>query len=211
MKIAVFGSTGPSGQLFIKYALEQGHSVNAFARNPSKINLLNNNLEIIKSDLNDIQAIGQAITGVDAVVSLMGPLGNDKRNSELGDGYINIIDAMKKNYVNRIIALGTASIKAEEDRPVFKFRFLVAMVRRIIPGSYNEIVRIGNIVRNSGLDWTLVRVAILTDRNAGGEIRTGYYGRGKLRMTISRADLAKYFVTQLEDRTYIRKAPAVSN
>jgi putative NADH-flavin reductase len=210
MKIAVFGSTGPCGQLIIKYALEKGYEVVAFARNPSKIVIENKNLRIIKGELNDIASIEEGIKNVDAVVSILGPKGNVK-NTDLSDGYGNIIAAMKKLNVKRIVAMGTASVTDPDDKYVFKFRLLVSIVKSVIPGAYKEIVRIGQLVRNSSLDWTLVRIAILTNGKASGKIKAGNYGKASLGLTISRADLATFFVNQVEDRTYIQKAPAISN
>ncbi len=37
MKLAIFGSTGSIGLQLVKQALEYGHTVTAFARNPSKL------------------------------------------------------------------------------------------------------------------------------------------------------------------------------
>jgi len=210
MKIAVFGSTGPCGQLIIKYALEKSYKVIAFARNPSKIRIENVNLKIIKGELDNITAIEEAIKDVDAVVSILGPKGNVK-NTELSDGYSYIITAMKKYDVKRIVAMGTASVTDTEDKSVFKFRLLVSVVKSVIPGAYKEIVKIGSIIRNSSLDWTLIRIAILTNGKPSGKIKAGYYGKAPLSLTLSRADLAFFFVNQVEDKTYIQKAPAISN
>jgi putative NADH-flavin reductase len=211
MKIALFGSTGPVGQLVIKHALDKGYDVVAFARNPSRLTIKSEKLQIVQGELNDDLSVEKAVSGVNAVISTLGPLGNDKRNSELGDGYLRIIASMKKHNIKRIIALGTASVKDGEDKGVFKFRLLVAVVKRIIPGSYKEIVRIGSIVRNTELDWTLIRVAILTNGTATGKIRSGYYGKTPIGLMVSRDDLAKFFIDQVEEIKFIQKAPAVSN
>ena len=37
MKIAVFGATGGTGSVIVKQALERGHVITAFARNPDKM------------------------------------------------------------------------------------------------------------------------------------------------------------------------------
>jgi len=210
MKIAVFGSTGPSGQLIVKYALSKGYEVIAYARNPSKINFQNKNLTVIEGTLSDITAIECAVSGVQAVVSILGATTNVK-TTELSDGTQNIIDAMKKHNVRRLVAMGTASVEDANDRPVWKFRLLVKIVKSLIPGAYNEIRRIGSQVKQSSLDWTLVRLAMLTNGPAKGIKHVGYYGIDNINLTVTRADLAKFFVDQLENREYIQKAPAISN
>lgn len=210
MKIAVFGSTGPSGQLIVKYALSKGYEVTAYARNPSKINFQDKNLTVIEGTLSDIPAIEHAVSGAQAVVSILGATTNVK-NTELSDGTQNIIDAMKKYHVRRLVAMGTASVDDANDRPVWKFRLLVKIVKSLIPGAYNEIRRIGSRVKQSGLDWTLIRLAMLANGPAKGIKHVGYYGIDDINLTVTRADLAKFFVDQVENSEYIQKAPAISN
>jgi len=210
MKIAVFGSTGPSGQLIVKYALSKGYEVVAYARNPSKISFQDKNLTIIKGTLSDIPAIESTVNGVHAVVSILGPSTNVK-TTELSDGTRNIIDAMKKFNVRRLVAMGTASVDDENDLPVLKFRLLVKIVKSVIPGAYREIRLIGNLVKQSGLDWTLIRLGMLTNKAFTGKVNAGYFGKDKINIGISRADLAAFFVDQVENATYINKAPAISN
>lgn len=210
MKITVFGSTGPSGQLIVKYALSKGYEVTAFARNPSKIKFQDDKLRMVKGTLLDIFAIEEAVKGADAVVSILGPSTNVK-TTELSEGTQSIVNAMKKYNVKRLVAMGTASVDDENDRPVFKFRMVIAMVKKIIPGAYHEIRRMGSVIKSSRLDWTLIRLTLLTHGPAKGIKHIGYYGRDKINLMVSRSDLAKFFVDQVEDRSYICKAPAISN
>ncbi|HNW69905.1 MAG TPA: SDR family oxidoreductase [Bacteroidales bacterium] len=210
MKIAVFGSTGPSGQLIVKYALSKGFEVMAYARNPSKISFQDKNLTVIEGTLGDITAIERTVSEAQAVISILGATTNVK-TTELSDGTQNIIDAMKKYNVRRLIAMGTASVDDANDRHSFKFRLLVKIVKSLIPGAYNEIRRIGNLVKQSGLDWTLVRLAVLANGPAKGIKHVGYYGKDNIILMVTRADLARFFVDQVESREYIQKAPAISN
>ena len=136
MKITIFGSTGPTGQHAIKLALEKGHHVVVYARNPTKIQIQNEKLYIAKGELNDIPAIENAIKGSDAILSFLGPKGNLK-DTLLSQGVANIVKSMEKLGVKRLIALGTASIPDENDSIYpFKFRLLVKMVKIIAPGAY---------------------------------------------------------------------------
>ncbi len=210
MKIAVFGSTGPSGQLIVKYALSKGYDVVAYARSPEKITFQDEHLTVIKGTLSDISKIESAINGADAVISILGASTNVK-TTELSEGTQNLVDAMKKHHVRRLVAMGTASVDEENDAKPFKFRLLVSIVKKVIPGAYHEIRSIGKIIRDSGLDWTLVRLAILTNAPAKGIKHVGYYGKDKINLMVSRADLATFFVDQVEDKSYICKAPAISD
>jgi hypothetical protein len=62
----------------------------------------------------------------------------------------------------------------------------------------------------STLDWTIIRVPWLNNKPATGKLKVGYYGN-KQNMTLSRNDLAKFYIDQIKDNQYIRKIPAISN
>ncbi|WP_271619267.1 NAD(P)H-binding protein [Bradyrhizobium sp. CCBAU 51745] len=67
------------------------------------------------------------------------------------------------------------------------------------------------LVRDSGLDWTLVRIPNLKDGPASGTIDLGWYGKSKLSMKLSRSNLAKFLVKQVSNREFVRAAPAIAN
>ena len=75
MKILVLGATGRTGCLFTRKALEEGHSVTAYVRNPDKARTLlaaHQNLTITPGDLNDTERLAAASAGQDVMVSLLG-------------------------------------------------------------------------------------------------------------------------------------------
>lgn len=72
MDIIIFGASGGVGKHFTKLALDNGHSVTAYIRTPSKLDINHDNLTIIQGDAFDKQAVEAAINGKDAVVSCLG-------------------------------------------------------------------------------------------------------------------------------------------
>jgi len=72
MKILILGSTGGTGQELVKQALEQSHQVTALARDPVKLQILDDRLTIIKGDALDRNCMLQAVEGKDAVLSCLG-------------------------------------------------------------------------------------------------------------------------------------------
>ena len=75
MKILVLGATGRTGRLFTRKALEQGHTVTAYVRNPDKARALlgsHQNLTIVPGALNDAEQLATASTGQDVMVSTLG-------------------------------------------------------------------------------------------------------------------------------------------
>jgi putative NADH-flavin reductase len=66
------------------------------------------------------------------------------------------------------------------------------------------------IIRQSKLDWTIVRPVLLTNGPHTGVYRNGVDIRVRSFIpTISRADVAEFMLTQLADKTYVRKTVAV--
>lgn len=211
MNITIFGGTGATGLLLIEKALKSGHSVTVFARTPSKISIKNDNLRIVKGELTEPNKIEEAIKNADAVISVLGPTPKTK-GLVIADGIKNIVNTMKKNGVKRLIATATPSFKDNNDKFQFGFAFGVFMVKALIKDSYNNIVLTGKYISESGLDWTIVRLPMLSDKPAGKKINAGYAGDGTVSLfSLSRAGLADFLLEQLEDKKWLNKSPIISN
>ncbi len=66
------------------------------------------------------------------------------------------------------------------------------------------------IVRDSGLDWIIVRPARFVDRPPRGVYRSGPRISMRIVAGISRADVAEFVLKQVSDDTYLRQAVSVS-
>ncbi len=210
MRIAVFGSTGKVGRLLVALALVEGHDVTAFARDPRKLADINGaRLTVVQGDLSDREAVGRAVAGADAVVNVMGP-GARPAGTRLSDGVRTIADEMQRAGVRRLVSLATASVPDPEDRFDLRSTLLVWAIRLIFRGAYDEIRRIGDIVRASDTDWTLVRIGLLDDA-APKPVRVGHYGRGEVGLYVSRKSLARFMLDRATAGDFVREAPAISN
>jgi putative NADH-flavin reductase len=202
LKITVFGATGRMGHLLVGQALDAGHAVTAYARNPERLRISHPGLSVLPGQLDDDEAILAAVQGADAVIEGVGAV---------SDGTRRIIAAMGKSGTRRLVAVSTCSVPDPQDLPDAKFKALVQVVKTAAPGPYQEVRRAAEIVRASGLDWTLVRVARLSNNDATGQVRVGYYGHGAVRLSTSRADMAAFLLDQAADLTYLHQAPAISS
>jgi putative NADH-flavin reductase len=72
MKLLVVGATGGTGSRLVEQALQQGHVVTAFARDPAKLRLRHGNLRVVTGDVLDRAAVDAAVDGQDAVLSALG-------------------------------------------------------------------------------------------------------------------------------------------
>lgn len=213
MKITIFGATGNIGKLLVKQALDEGHEVVAYVRDPSKIaNYEYQNLSIVKGQLDEYKKIENAIDGADAVMSMLGPAMSGKvAGMPISDGTKNIVNAMEKLGVKRLIAIATPNVPDPNDQHTIKIKLIRVFAKIAMRHAYSEILNVGNIIRNSYLDWTIIRYLQPTDETKKGKVRHGFVGRTNLGMKVTRADIADFSLKQLTDRTYIRKMPAISN
>ena len=210
MKIAIFGATGETGRQLVEQALAAGYQVVAYVRNPSKLNTKHENLTIVQGELADQAIIERAVSAADAVISVLGPRGGSK-GKPITRGMQNIIEAMKKQGVRRLIISSTLSAKDPNDLPDFKAKALVNLVKLTMHAAYEEIVSVADTVRKSDLDWTIVRLTTLNNNPKSGKGRVGYLGKGEVGLRISRADLAEFMLKQVQDTKYLRQAPVISN
>jgi putative NADH-flavin reductase len=68
-----------------------------------------------------------------------------------------------------------------------------------------------NYVKQSSLNWTIVRPSAFTDGNRTGNYQHGFSGNDKMtKPKISRADVADFMLKQLTDNSYLYKTPGVS-
>lgn len=209
MKLAVFGATGRTGQHLVEQALRAGHEVVALARTPSKITIQNPKLTLVQGDIQDAKRVEEVITGVDAVISVLGPTSN-KPEFAVSKGIDNILAVMKKVGVRRLILSAGAGIADPADEPKPINRFIGLLLKLVAKNVYEDMLCVVEKVRASDLDWTIVRVPMLTDDPKKGSLRVGYVGKGT-GARLSRADMADFMLKQLQDSSYLRKSPAISN
>lgn len=202
MRITVFGSSGRTGQLFLDKALNKGHTVVAYARSPEKVMIRHERLQVLKGTISEQNRIEEAVKDADAVIELMGAV---------SEGTERIISAMKRQKVQRLIAASAISVYDSSDSFDIKRLLLITLVKSIIPRNVKEVRRAAKMIRESELDWTLVRIPVLNDKTGASGIQMGNYGRGEVGIHLSRNDLADFLINQLTDSRFIKEAPAISS
>ncbi len=209
MQLAIFGATGRTGQHLLRQALDAGHSVTILARDPAKLPLQHDHLTIIPGSVTDPTRVEQVIAGADAVLSVLGPTHN-RPTFEICQGTQAILNAMRKHRVKRLILSAGAGVGDPEDAPKLFNRLINLLLKAAARNVYADMAKTVALVRASDLDWTIVRVPMLTDDPKTGQVKVGMVGKG-MGMRITRADLADFMLQQLHSNRYLRRAPAISN
>lgn len=210
MKLLIIGGTGKTGQELIKQALEQGHQVTAFLRNPINLKLSHANLHPVKGNVLDYDSVEKAVTGHDAVLSALGHKRFIIYSNTLSEGTKNIIKAMEQQQVKRFICITTLGINDSRFRLGLYYTLFVIPV--IVFFYFRDKAKQERLIRNSNLDWTIVRPAQLTNGKKRGKYKHGNNaGNYILTKMISRADVAAFMLSQLNDKTYLHKAAGLCN
>ena len=189
MNVSVFGSGGRTGRDVVDEALARGHAVTAVARRPPNPPL-NAAAETVVANLGDSAAVTSAIGSADAVVSAMGPVGDDP-GTEYSDGIVALVRSMEASTVRRIVVAANARVL--DDRP--------------LKGPYapvsEEHRRALDAVRRSTLDWTVVATPLLSDAEPSHSYTATVDGRGEGR-SIVRQDYAVALIDSLDHDDWVR-------
>ncbi|MFN7088701.1 MAG: NAD(P)-dependent oxidoreductase, partial [Candidatus Paceibacteria bacterium] len=119
-----------------------------------------------------------------------------------------IVAAMKKHNVKRIIALTGYGVRFPKDPPdSFGKKFLHFLLGLFLPHLIPDGIKYTKIISESGLDWTIVRAAILSNAKGRGIYKTGYFDPGLT--PVSREDVADFMLSELENPRYIGEAPVI--
>ena len=208
MKLVIFGSTGSVGREVVEQALQQEHRVTAFTRNPAKLKINNSNLKIFQGDVLDLSAVEEAVQGQDAVICTLGS-GQKLTGTVRSEGTKHIVKAMEKNGVQRFICQTT--IGAGDSWGSLNFYWKYIMFGLILRNVLADHQRQEQDVRQSGLDWTIIRPGAFVEGKLTSNYRHGFPGTDKTsKLKISRADVAEFILKQLVDDSYLHQTPSLS-
>lgn len=209
MKLALFGATGATGRILLELALARGHTVTALVRTVSKLSLTHERLKVLQGDVTDPAAVEAAVAGQEAVISAIGTAEGRKPTTLYSDGIRNIITAMERQRVERLLCIsaGGAYPGKDPDAPWFLTYFIKPFIVR---GTFEDMARMEELVMRSSLAWTLVRPSRLVDTPATGKYRRERTYCIKGGNKISRADLAAFMVGELEAGEHVRQGVAVA-
>jgi putative NADH-flavin reductase len=207
-KILVVGATGGTGRSIVTQALARGYNVTVLVRSPEKASALKG-AKVVVGDARDEAALRKALEGQDAVVSALGtPASPFKEVTLLSTAMRALVSAMNSEHVSRLVCI--TGIGAGDSAGHGGFVFDNVIFPLLLRKVYADKNRQEAIARDSGLDWVLVRPAVLNDKPARNEIRaltdlSGFHGG-----TISREDVASFVLDQVRGNTWLHRAPLIT-
>lgn len=210
-RILIVGASRGTGLEAVRKALAAGHQVRALARTASAIPIADAKLEKISGDATDKATLLKALDGVDAVIVTLGvppSLNATISGTRLFSTATRaLVDAMKEKGVRRLVVI--TGIGAGDSRghggPLYDWLIFPLVLKRV----YDDKDVQEQIIRRSGLDWTIVRPGLLTNRPETGRYRALLDPAQWRADSISRADVADFLVKESTERKYVGQAPVL--
>ncbi|MDX6683520.1 MAG: hypothetical protein QOG94_3559 [Solirubrobacteraceae bacterium] len=210
MKIAVIGATGRTGAKVVTAALEAGHELTAIVRDPSTAPAADHErLRLLTGDVRDVRSLERALDGQDAVISCVGPRSRKERSLR-EEGIRNTIAAARKAGVRRLVVLsafGVADSVEELKRTTFVFSRIILPL--FLKTQFADMARMEELVRESGLEWVVVRPSAMNNKPATNAVKIAD-GSRRAGSSIPLEDVATFMVTCLTSDAHVGAMPVIS-
>jgi putative NADH-flavin reductase len=195
MRIAIFGANGQTGRLATRHALDAGHATIAVTRRPGDFPFTDPALTVAEADVLNAGAVAEVVADADAVLSTLGVPFTRETVDTYSKGTANIVGAMQSSGVTRLVVVSSTGAYPAPGRtgaPVALRVFEPLITKTIGKTVYDDIRRMESVVRDSDLDWTIVRPSGLFDLPEVTEYVAGEVD--PVGAFTSRSDLADYIV-----------------
>ncbi|MCF6507690.1 NAD-dependent epimerase/dehydratase family protein [Blastococcus sp. MG754426] len=207
VKVAVLGATGRTGRPLVEELLRRGHEVTVLVRDPAKLGETAGRVRLVPGSSRDEAALTELVSGADAVVSALGPVGGDHTLHR--DTAAALVPVMQRTGVARFVGVSGAGIDVPGDRKSPTARIISLLIQKlggeVVQDKPAEHARWAA----SDREWTLVRPPRLKEGSPTGAVDHDAH-RSARATWIDRADLAAFLVDCVEQDLYRRQAPLVA-
>ncbi len=201
MKISIFGASGKTGTEFVRQSLSAGHHIKALVREPVKLTLSDEKFTVVRGDVLDAAVVRVVVNASDVVISVLGSK-PDTSPQVLTVGTQNIISAMQQNHNPRLIVMSSYPMGGSPRSMAFLEQLnLPKDQQTAMQSMIDDKIGQETAVKNSGLNWTIIRPLMLTDGPLTGRYRTGENLDVKPGNQISHADVADFILKNLEPQS----------
>jgi len=206
MKVLVIGAGAGTGREIVKQAVARGHEVTAFVRSPLQYD--GEDIRVVVGDARDEKAIFAAVAGQDAVFNTIGTQTPWARTGlEPVSGRV-INKALRAHGVRRLIVATTMGVGDSGKHAHFFFRYIFAPT--FLRGAVKDKELMERELARTGIDWVVVRPAVLTNDQPTGQVQVLTRRTGGKARRIARADTAAFMLDQLTSEQYLRQAVTIA-
>jgi putative NADH-flavin reductase len=222
MKLTIIAATGGIGRHLVEQAVAAGHDVAAVARNPRQMPA---GVRAVAVDLTrpDMLALASAVRGADAVLSALGPRNPRADAGITSQGTRAIVTAMHAEHVRRIIIVSAAPVgpvpvlgqrtpPRHDPGDGFFMRYLGTPLTHAMFGRhYADLAVTEQILRDSGLEWTVSRPPKLTDKPLTGTYRTAFNRNIRGGFSVPRADVAHHMLAMINQPDTVKQIVGIAS
>lgn len=209
MKIAVFGATGPTGQLVCQQALAQGHQVNAVTRRNGPFPIADPALTPVQASVTNGDGVDEAVSGCQAVLSALGASYSRHPITVYSAGTRHIVEAIRACAAGRRLVVISAGLAYPPPKGYgWFFDNIVHPGLRNGPGRtlYADMRRMEEYLKTcDAIDWTVIRPGRLVNDPDVTAYQLDLNLPAHRRFT-SRADLAAAMLAELGPDGHIHQA-----
>jgi uncharacterized protein YbjT (DUF2867 family) len=210
-RVLVIGASRGIGLATVEALLAKGHDVRALARSARAIAIDDPRLQKIDGDARDTAVIVRALDGVDAVVQSLGvdfgPQAVLKGTTLFSQSARALVDAMRAVGVKRLVAV--TGFGAGDSRGHGGLLYNAVLFPLILKRVYDDKDIEEQIVKASGLEWTIVRPGVLTSGPATGRYQVLTDPATWRTGAIARADVADFLAREVTEAAYVGKTPVL--
>ncbi len=207
MKIVVLGASGRTGREVVTQAVDAGLDVTAVVREGSAAP--SGGATVVRAELGDTVRLTEAVRGADAVVSALG--GRDRRPTTVcTDGARAAVAAMRDAGVRRLLVVSAAGLPGDGEDLLTRL-VVKPIISRVFRHPYADMAGMERLVRESGLEWTIVRPARLTDGPRTGTYRRAIDRHVRGGHTTARADVADELLRDVTDDASVGHMVAIAD
>lgn len=205
MKVAVISANGRSGKVFVSKALKAGYHIKAGVYGGTLAPA--DHLEVINCNATDQNQLENLLDGCDAVVSFIGHVKGAPANVQT-NAIKNVVAVCEKLKIKRVVSLTGTGVRLPDDKPSFIDKLLNVMVTIVDPDRIKDGIMHAKALRDSDLDWTIVRVLKLQNTKPKPFVLKN---SGPAKLITSREEVADAFIMALSDPNTIKQAPVICN
>lgn len=209
MRLLLVGAAGRTGRILVRLALEHGHEVTALVHDAARALPEHERLVVVAGDAGEPADVGPLVAGHDAVVSVLSHPGAPVVTI-FSRGTRALADAAQVAGVHRLVVVSAEPVGIDTARLPIAFRAVLLLPRLHIV--YDDMARMErDLLSREGLEWTIVRPAVLTGMPARGRYRTEVGDLVDGGVTISRGDLAAFLLRVVEGGLHVRERVAIAD
>lgn len=206
-KIAILGANGKAGKILVNEALEKGYQVKILTRNSTNTEKINENIETIIGDARNFSTIQDLLQGCSAVINAVGQPKNESYIFSTVTKHI--LEAMKESKIKRYILISGGSLNVTGDQKGIVNKIGATLFKLFLPKMMQDKYKELQIIQNSEVDWTIVRLPFVIEGNGIGSIKESLVDMPGIK--IQNGDIAPFIIKQINSDRYVGKCPFISN